>query len=271
MFKRKVSIIQIKKDKKKEIFDQVLVEKSINILINSQPLVNIICLPKDIKQLAIGFLYSIGVIDNIRDIKTIKIDESKVNIQLKSSRTLKNISNYLKKNPISRIIDTSCGISSSWRDIIKQKLNNDKEKNTSSDKDIQINQENIFLALKEMQINTTLFRETGGCHGASIFNIEDKKMLIIMEDIGRHNAIDKAIGELIINNIPLNNVLLTTTGRLTGDVVLKAIRAKIPIVASISAPIESGIRLAFAYGITLIGFVRGSRMNIYTHPKRIIL
>jgi len=66
-----------------------------------------------------------------------------------------------------------------------------------------------------------------------------------------------------------DNVFLTSTGRLTGDSVLKAIKAKIPIVASLSAAVESGIRLAFGYGITLIGFVRGSRMNIYTHPHRI--
>ena len=270
MYKRKVPITQIKKDIKSEIIDQVLVEKPINILINSQSLVNIICLPKDLKQLVIGFLYSIGAIDCIDDIKNIKIDESEINIQLEFSETTKNISNYLKENPISRIVDTSCGISSPWRDIIKQKLYSEKKK-LPIEKQIEISKENVFLALKEMQKNTILFKETGGCHGCAIFKIEDNKLLTIMEDIGRHNAIDKAIGELIIKNIPLDNVLLTTTGRLTGDVVLKAIRAKIPIVASISAPIESGIRLAFVYGITLIGFARGSRMNIYTHPERIIL
>ena len=91
----------------------------------------------------------------------------------------------------------------------------------------------------------------------------------VKEDIGRHNAIDKVIGEIILNNHKTSNIILTSTGRLTGDCVLKAIRAKIPILASLSAAIESGIRLAFAYGITLIGFVRGARMNIYTHPERI--
>ena len=104
---------------------------------------------------------------------------------------------------------------------------------------------------------------------AVIFDL-DGKILSVKEDIGRHNAIDKVIGEIISEKLTFNNIFLTTTGRLTGDSVLKAIRAKIPIIASLSAAIESGIRLAFAYGITLIGFVRGARMNIYTHPKRII-
>ncbi len=121
-----------------------------------------------------------------------------------------------------------------------------------------------------MQKSTPLYRETGGCHGAGIFDIEGN-LLSVKEDIGRHNAIDKVIGDLLIRDLNFDNVILTSTGRLTGDSVLKAVKAKIPIVVSLSAGIESGIRLAYAYGITLIGFARGSRMNIYTHPERILI
>ncbi|MHA2121636.1 MAG: formate dehydrogenase accessory sulfurtransferase FdhD, partial [Promethearchaeota archaeon] len=109
---------------------------------------------------------------------------------------------------------------------------------------------------------------TGGCHGAAIFN-QNGDLLSVKEDTGRHNAIDKVIGEMLLKNNRFENVFLISTGRLTSDSVLKAIRAKIPIVASFSAAIESGIKLAYAYGLTLIGFARGSRMNIYTHPERI--
>ncbi len=77
------------------------------------------------------------------------------------------------------------------------------------------------------------------------------------------------IGALLLKKEPFNNKILTSTGRLTGDSVLKAVRAQIPIVASLSAAIDSGIRLASSYGITLIGFARGKRMNIYTSPNRI--
>lgn len=120
-----------------------------------------------------------------------------------------------------------------------------------------------------MQKETKLFRETGGCHGAAIFDFNGN-LLAIKEDIGRHNAIDKVIGELIIKKTPFDEIFLTSTGRLTGDSVLKAIRANIPIMASLSAPVESGIKLAFAYGLTLIGFARGAKMNIYSFPDRII-
>ena len=126
----------------------------------------------------------------------------------------------------------------------------------------------IFSAMIKMQKETPLFRETGGCHGAAIFDLEGN-LVAASEDIGRHNAIDKVIGALLLKKEPFNNKILTSTGRLTGDSVLKAVRAQIPIVASLSAAIESGIRLASSYGITLIGFARGKRMNIYANPKRI--
>jgi len=133
-----------------------------------------------------------------------------------------------------------------------------------------VSSELIFSSMIEMQKNTILFRETGGCHGAAIFDLNGT-LITVKEDIGRHNAIDKVIGALLLKKEPFNNKILTSTGRLTGDSVLKAVRAQIPIVASLSAAIESGIRLADSYGITLIGFVRGKKMNIYTHPKRIRL
>ena len=251
----------------KNMQDVVLIESPIEIIVNSKPLVNIICLPNDLKELAIGFLFSIGIINTIRDIKEIKIDDLDNIVKVKLKENMSFNPSELNINPISRVVETICGISSPWRDIIKKTLYNAKEE-IQVKKNIKLNSELIFTAIKEMQQKTSLFRETGGCHGAAIFDLKGK-LLTIKEDIGRHNAIDKVIGDFIIKERSFDDIFLTSTGRLTGDSVLKAIRARIPILASLSAAIESGIRLAFAYEITLIGFVRGSRMNIYTHPQRI--
>jgi len=269
LFKRSVNITRIKKDKKIEEKDIVLIESPIDLSVNSEPLVNIICLPNDLKELAVGFLFSIGIINSIEDIKEVNVDEldNKINVILQSSIEFK-VQN-LNLNPISRVVDTTCGISSPWRDLIKRTLDESKETIKSRD-DIKIKSELIYTSIKEMQKETVLYRETGGCHGAAIFNLEGR-LLGCKEDIGRHNAIDKVIGDLLLKKHNFKDIFLTSTGRLTGDSVLKAIRAKIPIVVSLSAAVESGIRLAFGYGITLIGFVRGSRMNIYTHSRRIEL
>ncbi|MFW9819596.1 MAG: formate dehydrogenase accessory sulfurtransferase FdhD [Candidatus Thorarchaeota archaeon] len=271
MFKRKVKISRIHKGKKEEIEDIILYETPIDIYVNSKPFVNIICLGKDLKELSIGFLFSIGIINSMEDIKIIKISELENSIFVELDDEIDFNIESLDINPVSRVIDTTCGIPSPWRNIIKETLEKSNTKDKIKSKDsIKIKASTIFTAIKQMQIATPLYRETGGCHGAAIFDIKGN-LLCVKEDIGRHNAIDKVIGEMLLKHYKFEDVFLTSTGRLTGDSVLKAIRAKIPIVASLSAAVESGIRLAFGYGITLIGFARGSRMNIYSHPNRIQL
>ncbi|MFX1376354.1 MAG: formate dehydrogenase accessory sulfurtransferase FdhD [Promethearchaeota archaeon] len=271
MFKRKVNITRIKKGQKEETNDIVLYESSIDIFVNSKPIVNIICLPKDLKELSVGFLFSVGIINIIDDIKDITVNELENSIYINLNEKIKFNAEKLEIEPVSRVIDTTCGIPSAWRNSIKAKLDEANNKNSLKLKlNVRLKADTIFSAMKEMQISTELFRETGGCHGAAIFDMNGD-LLSVKEDIGRHNAIDKVIGDLLLKEHDFENIFLTSTGRLTGDSVLKAIRAKIPIFASISTAVESGIRLAFAYGMTLIGFVRGKKMNIYTHPERIIL
>ncbi|MHA2037361.1 MAG: formate dehydrogenase accessory sulfurtransferase FdhD [Promethearchaeota archaeon] len=269
MFKRKIKITKIKKNEKNTIEDVVLVESPVDLYVNSEPLVNIICLPKELEELATGFLYSIGLIDKVEDIKNIEVSKLENEIFVMLSDLIDFDINNINMNPVSRVVDTSCGISSPWRDLIKSRLDEAKTKEKLwSENQVKIQSKIITSAIKKMQLATPLYRETGGCHGAAIFDLEGN-VLSVKEDIGRHNAIDKVIGDMLIQNHNFEEVFLISTGRLTSDSVLKAIRAKIPIVVSFSAAIESGIKLAYAYGITLIGFARGSRMNIYTHPERI--
>jgi FdhD protein len=269
LFKRKINITRIKKGEKKDLQDTILIERPVDIFINSEPLVNIICLFKDLEELAFGFLFSVGIINSTDDVKEIKISELDNNIYITLQNSINLNFDDFNMNPVSRVVDTTCGIPSPWREIIKKSLDNANTKDLIKSKDsIRINSNTIFSAIKKMQISTPLYRETGGCHGAAIFDLNGN-LLSVKEDVGRHNAIDKVVGDLLLKRHSFEDVFLTSTGRLTADSVLKAIRAQIPIVASFSAAVESGIRLAFAYGITLIGFARGSRMNIYTHPERV--
>lgn len=269
MFKRSVNISRIKKNEKTELEDTVLIESPIDLYVNSEALVNIICLPHDLKELSVGFLYSIGIINSIKDVKDLNIDELENSVSVTLTDNIDFNIKDLEINPVSRVVDSTCGISSPWRNAIKKTLEKVKVKESLKAKsDIRLKSEVIFTAIKKMQLNTPIYRETGGCHGAAIFDIKGN-LLSVKEDIGRHNAIDKVIGDMLLKGLSFEEVFLTSSGRLTGDSVLKAIRAKVPIVVSFSAAIESGIRLAFGYGITLIGFARGGRMNIYTHPERI--
>ena len=119
-----------------------------------------------------------------------------------------------------------------------------------------------------MQKKALLFKTTGGVHSAALADSE--KLLYFHEDIGRHNAVDKIIGECLLNSTTTDDKGLFTSGRLSSEILLKAAKLKIQLIVSRAAPTSLSIELAETLNITLIGFVRGRRMNIYSHPWRII-
>ena len=146
MYKRPVEITRIKKSNEEKLKDTVLIETPVDIIVDSEPLVNIISLPKDFKELAVGFLFSIGIINSKSDIQEINVDEVKYDINIKLAKSADFKPEKLQINPISRVIDTTCGISSPWRDIIKSKLEISKDKMKSRN-DFKIKSPIIFSLL----------------------------------------------------------------------------------------------------------------------------
>ncbi len=120
--------------------------------------------------------------------------------------------------------------------------------------------------LRERQ---AVFDETGGLHAAGLF-ARDGQLVDVAEDVGRHNAVDKIVGRMLMREaLPLSDHLLCVSGRTSFEIVQKAIIAGIPIVAAVSAPSTLAVDLAQECGLTLIGFIRGDRFNIYAHPERV--
>jgi FdhD protein len=114
-----------------------------------------------------------------------------------------------------------------------------------------------------------VFEETGGLHAAGLFT-RDGRLETMAEDVGRHNAVDKVIGRMLMQErLPLTDYLLFVSGRTSFEIVQKAFLAGIPMVAAVSAPSSLAIDLAEECGVTLIGFLRGSTFNIYAHPERV--
>ena len=127
----------------------------------------------------------------------------------------------------------------------------------------------LFSGLvRDVQKCSTLYATTGGVHNAALCNKDE--VLFFNEDIGRHNAVDKVIGRCINKNIPIDDKIVVTSGRISSAVLQKIVRASIPILISRSAPTSEAIRLSKVFGVTLIGFARGKRFNVYSNSHRIV-
>lgn len=125
----------------------------------------------------------------------------------------------------------------------------------------------IFNMVKDFQERSDVFKATGGVHSAAL--CDTNSILLFTEDIGRHNTIDKIFGSCLLEDISLNERGIITSGRVSSEILLKVTKRNIPILISKSAPTDVAVKLAERWGITLIGFVRGTKMNVYTNSQRV--
>ena len=121
---------------------------------------------------------------------------------------------------------------------------------------------------KEFSRQTLLYRMTGGVHACAL--ADGGKLLLVAEDVGRHNAFDKVAGMVIQRGIDVSDKIALTSGRLSAEIVSKAIAHGVPLLASLSAPTAMGVKWAGRFGLTLVGFLRGKRLNVYTGYQRVV-
>ena len=221
----------------------VSVESSIALIINERYRINILCTCQQIEALCIGYLVCEGLITSIDDISKIELkDENMVYI---STNTSTQDFFYWTEIRTSGCI----GIKQQYEKIDK-----------IIDSDITISPEIFFKSQEEMNKSGNIWKISGGTHMSSLFQ-SDGKLLSFSEDVGRHNTLDKIIGEAILNEINLSNCFVITSGRLSAAMISKLLRAGIPIVISISAPTAQGIKLAKQKNMTVIGFSRPPFFN----------
>lgn len=240
--------------------DEVVEERPLSILLNNQKLVTLLSTPDDQKNLALGFLFSEGLIKEKAEIKKLIFNSKKNEVNIFSKTKSKIPKTFLEAGTFT----SGCGKGKSFEKI----------KNINPLEDVLINleftigTEGIEKLLKEFEKRSQLFRKTGGTHSAAL--ADKKRILLFSEDIGRHNAIDKVLGESLMKQVPLEDKILISSGRISSDILLKSWRGKISLIVSRSAPTSLAIELAEKTGITIVGFARGKRMNIYSYPMRVV-
>lgn len=253
----KVSIIKITEEGASRVDDVVVREYPLTIILNNQELVTLMCTPKNLDYLAIGFLASEALLDSKDEIKQITIDDARGVVRVTTTEEKTMANEMLFK----RLITSGCGRGAAFY------TGADAKKATIVEAQTKITGEEINTLVREFQHHSELYKTTGGVHSAAL--CDTKNILVFNEDIGRHNAVDKIFGECLMKDIPTEGKIIVTSGRISSEILLKVSRRRIPIIISKSAPTDLGIGLANDLGITMLGFARGKRVNVYTNDWRI--
>jgi len=259
-----ISQVDVYNRSMKQKKDFIAEETPLHIFLNQTHYVTILCSPNQLKELAIGHLISEGMLKSIEEIKEIRFERGgKCIVRLKTSVDAeKRIS---ATQPFARLIVSACGSPDYWPlSKLFDRLHISKVSSS-----LLMEAKVVSDSVKQLNALAETFRKTGGVHIAAVYSSKGN-LRTFAEDVGRHNAIDKVIGRCVLGKLNFNDCFLASSGRLSGDIVLKAARMKVQVIASLTAALNSGIEIAQYMGITLIGFVRGRRMNVYTYPERVI-
>ncbi|MDO8123145.1 MAG: formate dehydrogenase accessory sulfurtransferase FdhD [Candidatus Hermodarchaeota archaeon] len=262
---RSISILKCMETHCEEIEDVVAHELGLRILLTDsmgeESFALVHTLPTEFDSLIIGLLFTSRLISSPGDVVQIRTRSQLAKVRLSDESAFRDKLNSIRAT--ARIVMGICGPEEgalgTWRACDVPAI----------ETSMKISPSIIRQAIQNLNNEMVLYRQTGGTHGAALVDTEGN-VIKLAEDVGRHSAIDRVIGKALLDNMNLSNLILVCSGRLTGDLVLKAAVARIPLIASISAGVFSGIELADAAGVTLIGFVRGARMNVYTHPSRLV-
>ena len=251
-------LINLEAHTRKREKETVAIEEPTNIYLNEEYLVTLLSTPTMRKELAIGWLLSEGILHSFSEIKNITVSGSEIEASTKRSFDRKD----LKILGVTRLYTTACGLSTAkFNEVISAK---ETEQIRS---DYRIKAKEALRIVKELENGAVFFRKTGGTHVSALF--ERGKLVMLAEDVGRHNSVDKVIGSAAQTDTKFSECVLASSGRQPADMVLKAARTGIPIIVSKAAPIRSGIIAAEKWGVTLVCFARKNRMNVYSHPFRI--
>ncbi len=233
-------------------YDSVAVEQRVCIIINNELYACLMCTPTHLGELALGFLWSSGLLEASGELPNAEIHETLGEIRF-------NLGHVHSPHSRQHTLFSGCG----------RALMRDAQPELCAEPDeTTFFWEHVTEASSHLAGGGSLFERTGGTHAVGFYR--EGSFLAIREDIGRHNALDKIGGFLLQNGIPGRSGMLVSTGRTSLDSVMKAVRFGVRLVVSRGAPTSAAISLASQCNLTLVGFARASRMNIYTAPERIV-
>lgn len=253
-----ILILRVKGGREEELTDQVASETAFTLYVNGNVLVSLLCSPIELDAMAIGFMLSEGILTDRDALRSIRVDEETSSVYVELKDLPENWDSLFHK----KTITSGCGQGVTFTDAanLSPLQQNRKAFNISSS--------SIKELLRKFRDMSELYVNTGGVHSAAF--TDGKDLLLFAEDIGRHNAVDKLIGKAFLGGMAMDDKILLSSGRISGEIMTKVVRNQIPVLISRTAPTCMSITYAEDNGVTLVGFARGDRMNIYTHPNKIV-
>ena len=236
-----------------DVDGQVIAEALITIYVNGTELATIMATPQDLDLLTLGFMKNEGLIRDLDEIEILHISKAGCCVDLWLDRPF--------KNPERVIITSGCGGGVTFNDPstgINPLLS-----------DLRIEPELLHQMIRKLQPPNSLYARSRGVHAAGLLDPKKKELLAIVEDVGRHNTIDKLTGCCLKHGIDTRGRILLVTGRTSSEMLRKAAMMGCPITASRTSPTSLSVKMAQAWNITLIGYVRAGRMRVYSHPERL--
>ncbi len=252
--RRRVSLIGLKGQPLTVVDDELALDEPVCIFVNGEYLSTLIATPALVGELVAGYLFTEGIIGSASDIRAMKVERDRVSVEL-----VREVDLRVASVGVMNLIVTACG--SGGRSAGSLKLPRIESR-------LRVHVDAVVMMFAELNRRSTTHGATGGTHAAMLCT-PTGEVEAFAEDVGRHNAVDKAIGSMLLRRADPEGCVLVTTGRLSGEMVQKAGRARIPIVASMTVPLVSGIQLAEAVGQTLVCLSKG-RLKVYANVERIM-
>jgi len=260
---RSTPIFKFDQKQSTRVDDDVVIEEPLEIRVNGESLSVTMRTPGDDFDLAIGLLWTEGIIHSGDEIGTIAYCPDEEQPELKNIVNVVLVDTTRKIESTRRLwSNSSCGLcGKATLDAIHQSCR-------SIESPLVVSPDLLFSLPDQLRHAQANFDRTGGIHAVGLFDSRGS-LLVLREDIGRHNAVDKVLGAALMRGISCAETIMMVSGRLGFEIAQKALMAGIPIVASISAASSLAIELAEEFGMTTLGFLRGRTMNAYSHPERI--
>ncbi len=239
------TFLQVRGGRVEEVKTEVVREQPLTVYVNGDRFLALLCSPFKLEALVVGYLWMEKVIGGLEEIVSLHVSEVDGRADVTLTRPV--------ELPTERVLTSGCGGGITFR--IDPRLF------SRLHSCLRVKPAQLSARLRDLFAEAVHYRASRGIHGAAL--TDGETLLVVAEDVGRHNAVDKVKGEALLRGIPTADRILLSTGRVSSEMLLKAARMGVPLVASRTSPTEMAVGLAEQLGITVVGYLRQDSLNLY--------